>query len=265
MPLMITSLQNPKVKQVVRLREKKERQAAGLMLVEGYDELHLALQMGWKPAELYYCPLLFKNTQQQHLLGQLDANQLIEVSEAVFAKIAYRENPDGWLACLPLPNRSLEQLELSQTPFIVVAEALEKPGNLGAMLRTADAAGVDALIACDPLADWGNPNVVRASKGTLFTVPVSEGNSQAVLEWLRQQGIRSVVGTPEAALPYTQADFTQPTALIVGAEHEGVSEFWREQADLQVTIPMLGRVNSLNVSASAALLMYEVVRQRGLQ
>lgn len=264
MTTLITSLQNPKVKMLVRLREKKERQAAGLMLVEGYEEISLAMNTGLKPQELYYCPDLIKAAYQKSLLKRIDQAHLVEVNDAVFAKIAYRENPDGWLATLPLPQIPLENLPLSQNPFVVIAETVEKPGNLGAMLRTADAAGVDAVIACDPLTDWGNPNIVRASKGTLFTVPVAEARNQAVLDWLRQHQIKIVVGTPDADQTYTQADFTQPVALMVGAEHQGVSEFWLQSADMKVSIPMVGRVNSLNVSASAALLMYEVVRQRRL-
>jgi TrmH family RNA methyltransferase len=189
-------------------------------------------------------------------------SSLFEVDERVFAKIAYRENPDGWLATFPLPGRELPELTLSANPFLVVCESVEKPGNLGAILRTADAAGVDALIACDPLTDWGNPNVVRASKGALFSVPVAASSSAQTIVWLRDCGIRIIVATPQATTPYTQADLRGPVAITVGEEKHGLSQEWLDQADQAVVIPMFGRVNSLNVATATALLIYEVVRQR---
>lgn len=259
---IITSTQNPKVKYVIGLRERRERLQSGLILVEGHDELALAIGNGMQPVELFFCPALFRDATQHNLLDGLPNTRLIEVDERVFQKIAYRENPDGWLATVPLPQKPLNELKLSPAPFIVIAEGVEKPGNLGAMLRTADAAGVDAVIASDPLTDWGNPNVVRASKGTLFTVQVAEGRHLEIVDWLKRQGIQSVVATPDADLPFTHADFTQPIAIVMGTEHEGVSDAWLKSADIAVSIRMFGKVNSLNVSAAAALMMYEVVRQR---
>jgi TrmH family RNA methyltransferase len=258
----ITSLQNPKVKYVLSLRERRERQQHRLVLVEGYAELSLVLANGIQPVDLFICPPLFRQKKQAALLRQFPAVQPIEVDERVFQKIAYRENPDGWLATVPFPQIPLEKLPLRENPCLVIAERMEKPGNLGAILRTADAAGMDAVIACDPLTDWGNPNVVRASKGTLFTLPISEGSYEEVRGWLTHQGIRAVVATPDASLSHTQADFSGGVALILGTEHEGVSSRWLKSADVQVSIPMFGKVNSLNVSAAAAILMYEVVRQR---
>jgi RNA methyltransferase, TrmH family len=258
---IITSLQNPKVKYVVGLRERRERLKQKLVLVEGYPELELVLVNGIQPVDVFICPALFRDPKQIGLLKQVP--RPIEVDERVFEKIAYRENPDGWLATVPAPQKHLASLSMPDNPCVVIAEGVEKPGNLGAILRTADAAGMDAVIACDPLTDWGNPNVVRASKGTLFTVQVSEGTQQAVYDWLRNREMQMVVATPDATLPYTQADFTGGLALILGTEHEGVSSKWLEMAHTHVRIPMFGKVNSLNVSAAAALLMYEVVRQRG--
>jgi TrmH family RNA methyltransferase len=202
---MITSLQNPKVKYVAALRERRKRKESGVTLVEGYDELTLALASGIKPVEVFYCPALFRNTDQMQLAERIRAidASLIEVDERVFAKVAYRENPDGWLATFPLPGRTLSELKLNSNPFLVVCESVEKPGNLGAILRTADAAGIDALISCDPLTDWGNPNVVRASKGALFSVQVAEASSVQTIEWLRRNQIRIVVATPQATLSYT--------------------------------------------------------------
>jgi len=263
---VITSLQNPRIKTLVALREHRARNRAGLFLVEGYEELSLALASGAQSRELYYCPALFRDTAQVRLLDQVrnaaSHGELIEVSERVFEKIAYRDNPDGWLATFPLPRHSLADLHLSVNPFVIIAEAVEKPGNLGAILRTADAAGVDALISCDPLTDWGNPNVVRASKGALFTVQTAESTTAETIQWLRQQGIQIVAATLQAAVRYDRADLRAPVAITVGTEKHGLSRDWLDQADLTVSIPMFGRVNSLNVATATAILIYEVVRQR---
>jgi TrmH family RNA methyltransferase len=259
---MITSLQNPRVKQITALRERKEREKTGLMLVEGFDELSTALSSGAQPAEIYYCAELFRNPKQNATLRTVAEQNRIEVSERVFEKIAYRNNPDGWLATFPIPRRRLAELTLSENPFVIVSEGVEKPGNLGAILRTADAAGVDALISCDPLADWGNPNVVRASKGALFTVQVADATNAETIEWLHERGIQIVAATPQATILHTQADFTQATAIVVGTEHEGLTDEWLSAAEVQVRIPMFGKVNSLNVSIATALMVYEVMRQR---
>ncbi len=263
-PALITSLQNPRVKQVVALRDRRSRERSGLMRVEGFEELSLALASGAPPRELFFCPALFRAAEQQKLAEEVCAagGELIEVSEPVFRKMAYREGPDGWLATFPTPGCELAELPLSQQPFVVVAEALEKPGNLGAILRTADAAGVDALVAAAARTDWGNPNVVRASKGALFTVPVAQASTEQTIRWLRRHALRIVVATPQAAQSYTDTDLRGAVAIVVGAEKQGVSRNWLEPADALVRIPMFGRVNSLNVSIATALLVYEVVRQR---
>jgi TrmH family RNA methyltransferase len=261
---IITSPQNLKVKYVAALRERRKRKESGVTLVEGYDELTLALTSGIKPVEVFYCARLFGNPEQMQLIERIREGgvSLIEVDERVFAKIAYRENPDGWLATFPLPGRDLPELHLSDNPFLVVCESVEKPGNLGAILRTADAAGVDAVIACDPLTDWGNPNVVRASKGALFSVQVAAASNAGALEWLREHRIRIVVATPQATTSYTQVDLRGPLAITVGEEKHGLSQEWLDHADEAVVIPMFGRVNSLNVATATALLIYEVIRQR---
>jgi TrmH family RNA methyltransferase len=263
-PLLITSLQNPRVKQVVALRDRRDRKRSGLMRVEGFEELSLALASGAVPGDLYFCPALFRDARQRILLDRAKAagSTLIEVSEPVFRKMAYREGPDGWLATVPEIERALADLNLGADPFLVVAEAVEKPGNLGAILRTADAAGVDAVIAAAPVTDWGNPNIVRASKGAVFSVQVAEASNAEALEWLREHGIRVVAATPQATLRHDQADLAGPLAIAVGSEKYGLSERWLQAADIAVRIPMTGRVNSLNVATSAAILIYEAVRQR---
>lgn len=253
----ITSLQNPRVKQLVRLREdKKQRQKDGLILVEGYDELTLALACGFHPQTLLSAPELASQT-----LTAPNA-ETVTVSRAVFEKISYRDNPDGWLGLFPMPISNLDDLKLSETPLVIVAESVEKPGNLGAILRTADAAGVDAVLVCDPRVDVWNPNVIRASRGAVFAVPVVEVKSPEALSWLRSRKMRVLAATPSADALYTQVNMKSPLAIAVGTEDEGLTDFWMKNADVRVKIPMSGRVNSLNVSIATALVIYEVVRQR---
>ena len=263
MPAALTSLQNPRVKAVVRLRDRRHRDEAGQMLVEGRDELRLALAGGVRPITLFHCPDLTHAADAGLLMQAATLGaEIVEVSSPVFAKMAYRDNPDGWLAVVPAVRRTLADLTLGDRPLLVIAEAVEKPGNLGALLRTADAAGVTAVIVCDPATDLNNPNVVRSSRGTLFTVPVVEASTADTLAWLRAHGIAIVAATPAASRAYTAVDLTGPVAIAVGTEDEGLTPAWLAQADLAVRIPMAGRVNSLNVSAAAALLIYEAVRQR---
>jgi len=256
----ITSLQNSRVKQIVKLRDdKKERQREGLMLVEGYDEITLALAAGHFPRTLLIAPQLAVAHGREI---QDVTTEILTVSPAVFGKMSYRENPDGWLGVFPIPSVSLDDLKLSESPLIIVAESIEKPGNLGAILRTADAAQVDAVLVCDPRVDAYSPNVVRASRGTIFTVPVVETKSAQALVYLQMHGIRVLAATPSAEAEYTRQDLRAPLAVAVGTEDEGLSQLWMNQADVKVRIPMMGKVNSLNVSIATALIIYEAVRQR---
>ncbi len=186
----------------------------------------------------------------------------MQVSRPVFEKISYREGPDGWLAVVPSTMSELDRLTLGANPLVLVCAGLEKPGNLGAILRTADAAGVAAVIAADPVTDWGNPNVVRASKGTVFSVPVASASSAEVLDWIAAHGLQLVAATPDATQLVAETDLTGPTAIAVGAEQTGLPADWLDRAAIQVRIPMFGRADSLNVSTSAAIITYEAVRQR---
>ncbi len=261
--LMITSLQNPRVKAAIKLRDRRGRQRSGLMLVEGYHELALARRCGVTPEELFFCPELAR-LEELPLLSELRGagTTVLAVSAAVMGKLAYREHPDAWLAVAAAPRRTLADLTLPPAPLLVIVEGVEKPGNLGAILRSADAAGVDAVIVCDGATDLANPNVVRASKGALFQVPVAEATSSETLAWLRERGIRSVAATPEATCAHWDADLSGGIAIVVGTEKEGLSTRWLDGADLAVTIPMSGRVNSLNVAQALTLLVYEARRQR---
>jgi len=253
----ITSLQNPRVKQLVKLRDdKRQRRADGLMLVEGYDEIQLALAAGHRPQTILSAPELVSRE-----IRAVDAESLT-VSRGVFEKISYRENPDGWLAVFPIPHTALEDLQLGEAPLLIVAESIEKPGNLGAILRTADAAHVDALLVCDPRVDVWNPNVVRASRGAVFSVPLIESDNNAALKLLKARNIRVLAATPSAETLYSGINMRDPVAIAVGTEDTGLTDFWLSNADVRVRIPMMGRINSLNVSVSTALLVYEALRQR---
>lgn len=264
----ITSLQNPKIKQTVRLRERTCRDETKLFLIEGYRELLRFAENGGKATELFYCPEFFLGTNERTLIQKLSSPGVLsyECSKDVFRKISYRDRPDGLLAIAKQPKATLQDLEKilpqDRAPFLVIAEAIEKPGNLGTILRSSDASGVDAVILCDRCTDLFNPNVVRASVGTLFTVPVFEASSEDTLNFLKKKGITIAAATPHASLEFTKADFKQGIAIAVGTEQLGLSEKWMKQADLQVKIPMQGIADSLNVATATTLLLYEVLRQR---
>jgi RNA methyltransferase, TrmH family len=285
----ITSPANARVKQLVALRHRRARDRAGVTLVEGREELGLALSAGARPLTLYVCPDLAGGDAQPLIDQVADLGaEVVRVSRAVFGKIAYRESPDGWLAVLPQVPTGLDQLDPGPRPLILVCEGVEKPGNLGAILRTADAAGVAAVIAADPGTDWGNPNVVRASKGTVFSVPVASAPSAEVLAWIAgggrplrgggseargrarhsagareaERSLRLVAAAPDGGTLLTDADLSGPTAIVVGSEAHGLPAAWLDRADVRVRIPMFGRTDSLNVATSAAILLYEAVRQR---
>ena len=227
------------------------------MLVEGRGEILLAIAAGHVPQTTISCADFGSD------LLALDGVENIGVSKPVFEKISYRENPDGWLAVFPIPQRKLDDLRLEDRPLVIVAESVEKPGNLGAMLRTADAAGVDAFLVCDPRADLYGPNVVRASRGTVFSVRMASGSSQEIFDFLKQHDVRILAATPGATQPYTSEDLRGSTAIAIGTEDQGLTDFWLDRADAKVLIPMSGKVNSLNVSIATALIVYEAVRQRG--
>ena len=260
----ISSLQNPRVKQLVKLRDRRPRDEAGVFLVEGYREIRRALEKGVKLDELYFAPDWFLGENEPALLDQARAAgaQLFELSKEAFAKVAYRERPDGLLAVAPQWKRKLDDLPLGAAPFLLVVEAIEKPGNLGTILRSADAAGVDAVIVCDPVTDIFNPNVVRSSTGVLFSVPVVIAGGEPVRSWLRQRGIRSVATTPAASALYTDTDLRGALAIIMGSEQYGLSDYWLKESDAQVRIPMAGQADSLNVAMATIITLFEAVRQR---
>lgn len=269
--LHITSIQNPRVKQVIHLRDRSERDQSQLFLIEGYREILRAFDAGWSLDQLYICPDLFLGSNEPGLIDRIASRGtlVLTCSEKVFQKMSYRDRPDGLLAIAPQKHPSLDDLKQSrassqQLPFYVVAEAIEKPGNLGTILRSSDAVGVSGLIVCDRCTDIYNPNVVRASVGTLFTVPTVEAHGEETIRWLKEQGIAILAATPQAEREFTEVDMARPIAIAVGTEQLGLSERWMKQADIQVRIPMNGVADSLNVAMATTLLLYEVLRQRGL-
>lgn len=265
----ITSLQNESLKEVVRLRDRRHRDQCGRFLVEGYRELLRLAEAGRSVEKLFFCRELFLGSHEPALIDRLVAlgAELFPCAPRAFEKISYRDRPDGLLAIAPLWRQGLESLEsllseVKEPPFLIVAEAIEKPGNLGTILRSSDAVGVHALILCDGCTDLFNPNVVRASVGTLFTVPTFEAGSNELLAFLKGRGISIMAATPAAEKEFTQVDLTGPVALAVGTEQLGLSSSWMNQADVQVKIPMRGKADSLNVAMATGLLLYEVLRQR---
>ncbi|WP_392543907.1 TrmH family RNA methyltransferase [Oryzobacter telluris] len=263
--LHVTSASNPRLKSVVALRRRRVRETEGRTVVEGYEELELALDAGVVPETVLHCPELMLDPDRQSALvsraRDLGAGTL-RLSRAAFEKVAYREGPDGFLAVVPVAGVALADLHLPPDPLVLVCEGIEKPGNLGAMLRTADAAGVAAVIAADPLTDWGNPNIVRSSKGTVFSVPVASAPLEDVLTWLRDNGIRLVATTPDTDDLHTSVTYGGGVAIAVGTEKDGLTDRALKAADERVRIPMAGTVNSLNAATAAAVVVYEAVRQR---
>jgi RNA methyltransferase, TrmH family len=282
-PEKITSLQNSRLKQLVKLRDRRPRDEAGLFLIEGYRELKRALEAGVKPVELYVGADWFLGANEPALIeeAQRSGAQVFELSKEAFAKVSYRDRPDGLLAVARQWKRTLADLDNvvaglaeagpgsvtptgTRDPFLLVIEAIEKPGNLGTILRSADAAGISAVLVCDPVTDLFNPNVVRSSTGVLFSMPVVVADSPEVRAWLGARRIRAVATTPAAATLYTDAGLRGPLAIIMGSEQYGLSEFWLKESDLLVRIPMAGQADSLNVAMATVITLFEAVRQRGL-
>lgn len=262
--MRITSLQNQRIKDVVKLHQHRQRRRAGKFLIAGYRALCHALEQDYALLELYVAPELFFGNNEETLIGRMAATGVIicEVTAAVFAKLADGGRPDGLLAVARQPVRRLADHHPVGKGFYLIAEGVEKPGNLGTILRSADGAGASGVIVCDPCTDLWHPEVVRGSVGACFVVPSFEAEGTAAIEWCRRQGIAILAATPQADQLYTEVDMTGPVALAVGTEQHGLSQRWLTAADHCIKLPMLGKANSLNVAVAATLLLYEVVRQR---
>lgn len=261
----LSSPSNPKLKHVVRLRNCSTREESGEMIVEGYRECRRALDNGYRPSALFHCPGFYlKNENEDALVRECAAvgAEIYTCTEQCFRKIAYKERPDGLLMTGPHVSISLSELELPENALVIVTESIEKPGNLGTILRSADAAKVAAVIVCDRTTDIHNPNVVRSSTGSLFTVPVVEATGDEALAFLKERGFRILAATPHAPKMHFEEDLTGNVAIVLGSEQYGLTAKWMDGADIRVRIPMLGVADSLNVSAAATILVYEAVRQR---
>lgn len=258
---VITSAQNPRIKELILLQEKsRARRENGLFVVEGRRELSHCLEAGFKPRSLFICPEILGRDACREL--EQAGCPIVEIPAFLYEKVAYRGRTEGVIGVMECHSHSLEDLLLKENPLVIVLESVEKPGNLGAVLRSADAAGADAVIVCDPLTDLYNPNLIRSSIGGIFTVPVATASSEEAIRWLKERGIRILTAQLQDSLPYYDTDMRQGTAIVMGTESTGLTPLWRQAADAHIMIPMLGRLDSLNVSVSAAILLYEAVRQR---
>lgn len=263
--LVITSPANQRLKDLVALRRRRVRENTGTTLLEGLEETTLALDAGVLPRALFHCPELMLDPVVGLALVERarDAGaEVVQLGRAAFEKVAYREGPDGILAKVPSPGRALADVTVPDGALVLLCEGVEKPGNLGAMLRTADAAGVALVISADPVTDWGNPNVIRSSKGTVFSVPVAAAGTAEAFAWLAEHGVEVVATTPDTDVEHTDPDLTGSVAVAVGSEKYGLTDDALARAQHHVRIPMVGRANSLNVATSAAIVVYEAVRQR---
>jgi TrmH family RNA methyltransferase len=271
----ITSPQNPRVKNAVRLRDRRHREKQGRILIDGARELLRAVEAGIRLVEVFVCDTLCGNCDEtQRLLVTLPqcGGEILPVSEAVFEKLAFGQRTEGVLGVAEMPRRTLADLVLTRpddnrpvsqnVPLVAILEGVEKPGNVGAVLRSADAVGVSAVIVADGRTDLFNPNAIRASLGTIFTLPVAEAESGETLAWLRERGFAIFAARVDGSVPYTEVDYRGPTAIILGSEAMGLSSVWSGDAVRAVRLPMLGAADSLNVSVTAAVLFYEALRQR---
>lgn len=258
----ITSIQNPFVKNLVLLQDKaKARKQSGTFIIEGQREIELAIKGGYELETILFSPEIISENQIKKVTAQ--QVELIEISKEVYQKLAYRDTTEGIIAIAKSKPLRLSDLKLSKNPLILVAEGLEKPGNLGALLRTADAANIDAVIIANPKSDLYNPNIVRSSVGCLFTRQIAVATSEEAIAFLKENSIHIYCATLQDSATYHTQNYTEPTALVVGTEATGITEVWRNHSTKNINIPMQGIIDSMNVSVAAAILLFEAKRQRG--
>ena len=261
---IITSIQNPFIKSLLQLQEKaKARKQSGTFLIEGQREIELAIQGDYQLETILFLPDLINLTQINTITKQ--QIPLIEINREVYQKLAYRDTTEGILAVARTKSMHLQDLKLSDNPLILIAEAPEKPGNIGALLRTADAANLDAVIIANPKSDLYNPNIVRSSVGGLFTNQIATGTTEEIIKFLEANKINSFSATLQNSTSYHTQDFSKPTAIVVGTEATGLSQEWRDKATQNINIPMQGAIDSMNVSVAAAILIFEAKRQRNFK
>ena len=261
---ILTSPQNPKIKFVTELLNSKGRKKHGLFLAEGLREMQIALKSGFTPIQIFFnSEFIEKKGLHSLSFFNLPKYNIFEVEKKLFSKIAYREDTEGITGIFKSRKTTLENLVLSENPLIIVLESVEKPGNLGAVLRTADAANADAVIICDPIIDLYNPNVIRSSIGCIFSKQIVIANSQETINWLKSKNISIFSASLTATKFYHETDLKKPSAIIMGTEAYGLSDIWLTQCNEQIKIPMLGKIDSLNVSNATAIIVFEAIRQRG--
>ena len=262
----VTSAQNPKIRELLALQEKsRTRRETGLFVVEGRRELLHCIEAGFGIRTVFVCPDIIPENEVIRILSGIPADcfpNVIEVPSVLYSKIAYRGGTEGIIAEIRQRKLSLQDIKTRKAPLVIVLESVEKPGNLGAVLRSADAAGADAVIICDPLTDLYNPNLIRASIGAVFSRQVAAASSEDTIRWLKSKNIQILTAQLQDSIYYYDTDMTRGTAIVMGTEATGLTDIWRENADARIKIPMLGQLDSLNVSVSAAILLYEAVRQR---
>ncbi|HTH57827.1 MAG TPA: RNA methyltransferase [Cyclobacteriaceae bacterium] len=263
MHFKITSTQNPKVKSLMALEKPRERRRQQLFIIEGAREIQLAAAAGYKIGNIFFCDEIIDVEQIPNVLKE--DKLIIPVSKDVFDKIAVRENSGGMIAVAEQKPHLLSQIKLKKNPLVLVLEAVEKPGNLGAILRTADAAGVDAVIICDPQTDFYNPNVIRSSVGCVFTNQLAAVSSDEAIAWLKKNQMRIFCTSLQASQPYHLVDLSLPCAIVLGTEATGLSEIWTKNSEANIIIPMQGKIDSMNVSNAAAVMVFEALRQRGFK
>ena len=263
--MKITSVQNPRVKQAARLRDRQGRNDQRRIIIDGLREVSRAIDAGVDLIEVFHCPELFRSEHHDLLpAAERIGAELLEVSQPVMEKLAYGDRAEGLLAVARPPERKLADLSLPASPLVVVIEGVEKPGNLGAIVRTADAAGVGAVIVADGETDLYNPHAIRASLGAIFTVPVCAATSAETLAWLMERGLTIWTARVDGEMDYWNAALSGPAAIVLGSEARGLSGNWKGENARPIKLPLLGRVDSLNLSATAAVLFYEALRQRRL-
>jgi TrmH family RNA methyltransferase len=261
--VVITSTQNPKVKSLLALEKPRERRRQQLFIIEGKKEIGLALEAGYKIGNLFYCVDIFPERDLRSL--KIEDKFLVPITQEVFDKIAVRENSGGVIAVAEMKTHRLEDIQLSNNPLVLILESVEKPGNLGAILRTSDAAGLDAVIICDPQTDFYNPNVVRSSLGCVFTKQIASATSDETIAWLKANKIETFCTYLKASKPYNEVDYKRPSAIVMGTEATGLSDVWIKNSSANIIIPMQGKIDSMNVSTAAAVVVFEAMRQRNFR
>lgn len=263
-PETITSRQNPRVKNLAKLRERSHRLRQERFVVEGVREFSMALHNGYAFEEVYLCAEMLQGetpirlAEEAAMLGA----EVTRLSTLAFEKVSGRENPDGLLGVAVLPERVVDSLKLPEAPILVVVEGVEKPGNIGAIIRSAEGAGASAVIVASEKADIYSPQIIRNSRGLVFSLPVVSETPEYLLNWLRKRELPLVATTPSATKAHWDTDFSKGAALLLGAEHQGLSDFWLKAATEHILVPLKGQADSLNVSATAAIVLYEALRQR---